>query len=136
MEISVPLAPSSFLHSSFFILHSSFFILHFIGKHSRIESWLSPFLHLCEICSYTGRPPVPNDSLWGSKVVPDEPGRAGRDRPFPARLAGRVRPPQAGPAWPACVLLCGRGTREERRREAAHRRAPPSHSYHRGLVIQ
>ena len=70
--------------------------------------------------------------------------QSGPRRARPARPAGRAGwPSLAGPAGqpgrpvpPAGGLLC-RGTREEQRREAAHRRTlpPPLHSYHRRLVI-
>ena len=75
-------------------------------------------------------PSVPNDPLFGSKVITDEPGRLGR----PAWPAGRARPARAGqpgrlvpPGRPG-GLLCGRGTKGECRRRAAHRRGgrPPT----------
>ena len=56
----------------------------------------------------------------------------------PSGLAEPGRPGLASPAarsrLPAGGLLC-RGTREAQRREAARRRTPPPHSYHRRWVI-
>ena len=77
----------------------------------------------------------PTIPFWSPKWSQTSPtGSAGR----PSGLAGPGRPWLASRAarsrLPAGGLLC-RGTREAQRREAARRRTPPPHSYHRRWVI-